>query len=121
MLHRREEERAEPPALAPRGDDVVLLEEAREKVLREVLCLLGVVPAPPHERVQRVPVRLAQPLHRRPAMIRPLPRREDHAPARGQKPRTGTACMIRPCARDRPHDPQDTEVSASLLILFPPT
>ena len=60
MLHRREQERAEAALRAVHAREPVLREQAREKFLREILRVVRRMPLPPHERVERIPIRLAQ-------------------------------------------------------------
>ena len=69
VRHRGEEKRAE-SALRPVGvRDPVLLDEPHEELLRQVLCLVGVVTAPAHVRVQRIPVDAAEPRRTVPPLV----------------------------------------------------
>src|SRR5947207_12978280 len=110
MLHRREQERPEPPAFAPGRGDIVLLEEPREKVLCEVLRPLCVVAAPADECIERIPIRLAEPFQRRATVLRTLRRAGDDAPPRGKKPPVPVATTRAFRHRLRPHVRHDTEV-----------
>jgi hypothetical protein len=58
--HRSEEKRPEPASLTASGVDGLLLQEAREERLRQILRLLSRIPLPPHVGVQRVPVDLTE-------------------------------------------------------------
>src|SRR5262249_13042850 len=83
---RRGEERAKSSPRRIGVVEIVLLEHARKKLLREIPRLVGAVSLPANERVDRIPVRLAEAGERLGGSIAALlAGRQHQAPARRQK------------------------------------
>src|SRR6266571_7754416 len=57
---RCQQEGAEPPALRLDGRQTILLQQAGEEFLREILCLMSIAPLPSHKGVKRIPIGLAE-------------------------------------------------------------
>src|SRR5437763_17021130 len=73
-----------------RSREVAMLEHAREKRLREVLGVGGIVPAAAHVRVHRRPVARAEIVER----VRRSAGREDQRPVGGLETRRGHAASL---------------------------
>jgi hypothetical protein len=60
MLHRRQKEGSEFPALLIGADQIILFQQQSEESLRQILRLISIVAFPPDEGVDRTPIGLAQ-------------------------------------------------------------
>ena len=84
MFQRREQERTEAALRAIHLGEIIFRQQPREKFLRQILRVVRVVALPPHERINRRPVRAAKFLQRNTGMGRIIaPCRHDDTPMRG--------------------------------------